>query len=263
MLGQQCIGRSGANRDIEKAYGSAESFQGFDLAELLEEDSHANSFDLASRPVPAYPNQFGKLGELIKGFRQERIATLVALSPAPPRSRLAGRARLHQSLRLQQVMPQPLSRLIEQNTPVALKARGNAELEGLQLPAWRIALVTDREFFGQQTLTSSGYVRRRKAASRTVDPNKMRPGDFVVHRNHGIGRFKAMEKLAISGDIRDYRGRSMPMARSGWLPISWAAWAGIRATSETAPAQPHGRMPPGPRPRNAPRKPCARWRWTW
>jgi len=34
--------------------------------------------------------------------------------------------------------------------------------------------------------------RRRKAASRTVDPNKMRPGDFVVHRNHGIGRFKAM-----------------------------------------------------------------------
>jgi transcription-repair coupling factor (superfamily II helicase) len=98
-----------------------------------------------------------------------------------------------------------IGRLIEQNTPVALKAKGNAELEGVLLPAWRVALVTDREFFGQQTLTSTGYVRRRrKAASRTVDPNKMRPGDFVVHRNHGIGRFKAMDKLALSGDVRDY-----------------------------------------------------------
>ena len=26
----------------------------------------------------------------------------------------------------------------------------------------------------------------------------------MVHRNHGIGRFKAMEKLAVSGDVRDY-----------------------------------------------------------
>ena len=47
-----------------------------------------------------------------------------------------------------------ISRLIEQNTLVALKVRGTAELEGLQLPAWRIALVTDREFFGQQSLSS-------------------------------------------------------------------------------------------------------------
>jgi transcription-repair coupling factor (superfamily II helicase) len=46
--------------------------------------------------------------------------------------------------------------------------------------------------------------RRRKAASRTVDPNKMRPGDFVVHRNHGIGKFIKLEKLAISGESRDY-----------------------------------------------------------
>jgi transcription-repair coupling factor (superfamily II helicase) len=32
----------------------------------------------------------------------------------------------------------------------------------------------------------------------------MQPGDFVVHRNHGIGRFQRLEKLAIGGDARDY-----------------------------------------------------------
>jgi transcription-repair coupling factor (superfamily II helicase) len=66
-------------------------------------------------------------------------------------------------------------------------------------------LLSDREFFGQHSLTATGYVRRRrKAASRTVDPNKMRPGDFVVHRNHGIGRFLRLEKLAIGAESRDY-----------------------------------------------------------
>ena len=190
---------------IDHAYSAAETFNGFDLAELLEEDNHPNSFDLASRPVPAYPNQFGKLGELIKGFQTQKTAVwLVSAQP----SRAVALLEEHDCI--SRFVPnngdtQAITRLLEQNTPVALKSSGHAELEGLQLPAWKVVLVTDREFFGQQTLSSSGYVRRRrKAASRTVDPNKMRPGDFVVHRNHGIGRFKAMEKLAVSGDVRDY-----------------------------------------------------------
>ena len=189
----------------EQALAASEGFAGFDLAELHESDSHANSFDLASRPVPAYPNQFGKLAELIKGFQRDR-ARVWLLSAQPSRAV----ALLEEHDCISRFVPNAgdlasIDRLIEQNTPVALKTKGTAELEGLQLPAWKLALITDREFFGQQSLTATGYVRRRrKAASRTVDPNKMRPGDFVVHRNHGIGRFLKLEKLAISGESRDY-----------------------------------------------------------
>ena len=49
------------HRAPEQALATTDAFAGFDLAELHESDNHANSFDLASRPVPAYPNQFGKL----------------------------------------------------------------------------------------------------------------------------------------------------------------------------------------------------------
>ena len=193
------------HRSIAEAMEQAEAFPGYDLAELLEDDNHSNGFDLSSRPVPAYPNQFGKLGELIKGYQQERQAVwLVSAQP----SRAVALLEEHDCI--SRFVPnaadhQAIDRLIEQGTPVALKSKGTAELEGLQLPAWRVVLVTDREFFGQQNLTSTGYIRRRrKAASRTVDPNKMQPGDFVVHRNHGIGRFQKLEKLAISGEVRDY-----------------------------------------------------------
>ena len=224
------------HRPIAEAYNAAESFSGFDLAELLEEDNHPNSFDLASRPVPAYPNQFGKLAELVKGFQKERTA-LWLVSAQPSRAV----ALLEEHDCVSRFIPNAgdapaIERLIEQNTPVALKSGGTAELEGFQLPAWRVALVTDREFFGQQTLGSSGYVRRRrKAASRTVDPNKMRPGDYVVHRNHGIGRFKAMEKLAISGDVRDYL---VVQYSDGILRVAADQLGSLgryRATSETPP----------------------------
>ena len=187
---------------LEEASGG---FTGFDLAELHESDDHANSFDLASRPVPAYPNAFGKLAELIKGFQREKAAVWL-LSAQPSRAT----ALLEEHDCISRFVPNPgdlpaIERLMEQGTPVALKSRGTAELEGLQLPAWKLVLITDREFFGQHALAATGYVRRRrKAASRTVDPNKMRPGDFVVHRNHGIGKFLKLEKLAIGGESRDY-----------------------------------------------------------
>ncbi len=184
---------------------ASERFGGFDLAELHESDTHPNSFDLASRSVPAHPNAFGKLAALIKGFQQEK-ARVWLLSAQPSRAV----ALLEEHDCVTRFVPNPgdhpaIERLIEQNTPVALKLRGTAELEGLQLPAWKLVLISDREFFGQHALAATGYVRRRrKAASRTVDPGKMQPGDFVVHRNHGIGRFLRLEKLAIGGEERDY-----------------------------------------------------------
>ena len=157
-----------------------------------------------------------------------------------------------------------ISRLIEQNTPVALKASGTAELEGLQLPAWRIALVTDREFFGQQTLGSSGYVRRRrKAASKTVDPNKMRPGDYVVHRNHGIGRFKAMEKLAISGDVRDYLAVQYADGILRVAADQLGTSANIRPTTEKPPRSARWGEQPGRRPKSEPVKRSVRLPLIW
>jgi transcription-repair coupling factor (superfamily II helicase) len=193
------------HRPPAAALQGLEAFRGFDLAELQETDHHPNSFDLASRAVPAHPNAFGRLAGLVKGYQAAK--TRVWLVSAQP-SRAVALLEEHDCIA--RFVPNPLDRpaierLIEQNTPVALKSRGSAELEGLQLPAWKLVLLTDREFFGQHSLAASGYVRRRRrAASRTVDPLRMVPGDFVVHRNHGIGRFLKLEKLAIGGESRDY-----------------------------------------------------------
>ncbi len=193
------------HRPPDAALADLEAFAGFDLAELLERDSATNSFDLASRPVPAHPNAFGRLAEQVRSYlRDQQQVWLLSAQP----SRAVALLEEHDCVA--RFVPNPgdlpaIDRLVAQRTPVALKSRGTAELEGVQLPAWKLVLVTDRECFGQHSLAATGFVRRRRrAASRTVDPNRMVPGDYVVHRNHGIGRFLKLEKLVLGGEARDY-----------------------------------------------------------
>ncbi|MBV5261787.1 transcription-repair coupling factor [Synechococcus moorigangaii CMS01] len=171
------------------------------LTELA--DASDNSLDLSCRPVPITPHQFGKLAEILRGKR-EIYSTITLdkyntwlISAQPSRSV----ALLQEHDCAAQFIPNPkdypaIDRHQIQGTAIALKYKGQAELEGFILPTFRLAVVTDREFYGQHALTSFGYIRkRRRAVSKTVDVNKLNPGDYIVHKSHGIGRFLKIETL--------------------------------------------------------------------
>ncbi len=191
------------HRPFADTLADAEIFPRLFLSELTEVNH--GGLNLASRPVLAIPHQFGKLAETI---RQEcdRKYSVWLVSAQPSRSV----ALLQEHDCPAQFIPNPrdynaIDKLQGQRVPVAVKYSGLAELEGFVLPTFRIAIVTDREFFGQHTLATGGYVRkRRRAASKQVDPNKMKPGDFVVHRSHGIGKFIKLESLTLNHETRDY-----------------------------------------------------------
>ncbi|MGD1907360.1 MAG: DEAD/DEAH box helicase [Leptolyngbyaceae cyanobacterium] len=199
---QPAIAPPAIHRAFSDLDADQERFSCVHLMELAEENRGLN---LASRPIPAIPHQFGKLAETIRQER-DRPAAIWLVSAQPSRSV----ALLQEHDCPAQFLPNPrdypaIDRLHTQHVPVAVKYSGLAELEGFVLPTFRLAIVTDREFFGQHSLATPGYVRkRRRAASKQVDPNKMKPGDFVVHRNHGIGRFKKLESLTVDRQTREY-----------------------------------------------------------
>jgi transcription-repair coupling factor (superfamily II helicase) len=178
-----------------------EKFHCVYLEELAEVGGQA--IDLSSRPIPITPHQFGKLAEILRGKREIYSAITLdkyntwLVSAQPSRSV----SLLQEHDCAAQFIPNPkdfpaIDKHQIQGTAIALKYKGQAELEGFILPTFRIAIVTDREFFGQHALTSFGYVRkRRRAASKTVDVNKLRPGDYVVHKSHGVGQFINIETL--------------------------------------------------------------------
>ena len=98
-----------------------------------------------------------------------------------------------------------INELINYSTPIILKSKNNYDLEGFYLPIWKVAIFTDKELYAQQNISSSIFTRRRrKSVSSKIDINKINPGDFIVHKNHGIGKFLKIEKINIIGESRDY-----------------------------------------------------------
>ncbi len=190
------------HRSFDECLADVAKFKTLYLSELSEENDGIN---LASRSVPVTPHQFAKLAETI---RQERARnfSIWLLSAQPSRSV----SLLQEHDCPAQFIPNPrdyqaIDKLQINHTPITLKYSGLAELEGFILPTYRIVIVTDREFFGQHSLATPGYIRKRhKATSKQVDPNKLRPGDYVVHRNHGVGKFVKLESLTINNETRDY-----------------------------------------------------------
>ena len=189
------------HRSFADSIATAAEFNKLYLAELVEEIG----LNLASRPVPSTPHQYAKLAETLRNERDRRFSTWL-ISAQPSRSV----SLLQEHDCPAQFIPNPrdylaIDRLQIQHTPVALKYSGLAELEGFILPTFRLVVVTDREFYGQHSLASGGYVRkRRRAASKQVDPNKLAQGDYVVHRSHGLGQFIKLESLTINRETREY-----------------------------------------------------------
>lgn len=176
-----------------------------EIAEVTNGNATPAPINLASRPVPAVPHQFGKLAELLREERDRRFGIWL-VSAQPSRSV----ALLQEHDCPAQFIPNPkdypaIDKLQIQHTPVAVKYSGLAELEGFILPTFRLVVVTDREFFGQHSLATPSYIRkRRRTASKQVDPNKLQPGDYVVHRNHGVGKFLKLESLTVNNETREY-----------------------------------------------------------
>ncbi|WP_323100886.1 transcription-repair coupling factor [Intrasporangium sp. YIM S08009] len=69
----------------------------------------------------------------------------------------------------------------------------------------RLEVVTETDLTGQAGSTSTKDMRRMPSRRRNqVDPLQLRPGDHVVHEQHGVGRFVEMMQRTVAGATREY-----------------------------------------------------------
>ena len=70
---------------------------------------------------------------------------------------------------------------------------------GFELTDTKLAIYTDHEIFNR-------YKRKRRTAKfaqdeALVDYDSLKPGDYIVHINHGIGIFEGLKKITIDGNL--------------------------------------------------------------
>jgi len=104
-------------------------------------------------------------------------------------------------------------------TGVPYVATGLLE-HGFTWPAVRLAMLTENDLAGQPGGRSSTKDMRRMPSRRRggVDPLQLTAGDYVVHEQHGVGRFVEMTSRTAAGATREYLVIEYAPSRRGQPP---------------------------------------------
>ena len=89
--------------------------------------------------------------------------------------------------------------LIENQTQITV----GGFTSGFSLPNNNLVYLTERELFNKVT-HHSRRIKTMENAQRLRSYTELKPGDYVVHVNHGIGRFEGIKTLENNGVKRDY-----------------------------------------------------------
>ncbi|MDQ0430874.1 transcription-repair coupling factor (superfamily II helicase) [Planomicrobium stackebrandtii] len=74
---------------------------------------------------------------------------------------------------------------------------------GFEMPLQRLTVITDSELFKQQPKKKT-RAQKLTNAERIKSYSEIKPGDYIVHIHHGIGRFVGIETLESGGVHKDY-----------------------------------------------------------
>lgn len=78
------------------------------------------------------------------------------------------------------------------------------QLKGFEYPEYKVCVISDREVFGEAKRKLRSSKSKKKGISKIKSFAELKPGDYVVHANHGIGVYKGIKQIDVGGHKRDY-----------------------------------------------------------
>lgn len=147
---------------------------------------------LAAQPAEAYRGDLERAVADIRGWLAEGYRVTVVHPGHGPAERM-------------------VEVLGEHDVPAGLDADGEGVVavttgcvtQGFVDPSVRLALVTGEDLSGQKASTRD--MRKMPARrKKQIDPLELKAGDYVVHEQHGVGRFVEMMQREMAGATREY-----------------------------------------------------------
>ncbi|NLZ48351.1 MAG: transcription-repair coupling factor [Clostridiales bacterium] len=78
------------------------------------------------------------------------------------------------------------------------------QLKGYEFPELKLCIISDKEVFGEAKKKTRKSAALKKGVSKIKSFTDLKPGDYVVHTNHGIGIYKGIKHLEVQGLKRDF-----------------------------------------------------------
>lgn len=93
------------------------------------------------------------------------------------------------------------------------------QLKGFEYPDLKLCIISDKEVFGEAKRKTSKKASKKKGVSKIKSFAELKPGDYVVHANHGIGVYKGIKQLEVQGHKRDYLDISYDKGDKLYVPV--------------------------------------------
>ena len=77
-------------------------------------------------------------------------------------------------------------------------------VKGFECPDFKVSVISDKEVFGEAKKVLPKKKSKKKGVGKITSFTELKPGDYVVHANHGIGVFKGIKQIDVAGNTRDY-----------------------------------------------------------
>jgi transcription-repair coupling factor (superfamily II helicase) len=161
-------------------------------------DDDAVNVTLSAQPVPLYHGDTGRVVDDLKRWTGDgwRIAVVFpANGPAERAAEVLRDAGLGVSL---------VDRLAEAPPPGVVTITTGGLDHGFVDEAARLAIVTGNDISGGRGASTKDMRKMPARRRNTIDPLELRAGDFVVHEQHGIGRYVEMVQRTVNGAEREY-----------------------------------------------------------
>jgi transcription-repair coupling factor (superfamily II helicase) len=159
----------------------------------LDDDSRA----VAARAAQSYRGETERAMADVRGWLRAGWRVLLVTEGHGPAERLAEVLRAEDiGTRLAPDVPTPPDPGVATVTTASLD-------RGFVSDHLRLAVLTETDLAGQRAATKD----MRKMPSRrrdAIDPLQLRPGDLVVHEQHGVGRYVEMVQRTVAGATREY-----------------------------------------------------------
>jgi transcription-repair coupling factor (superfamily II helicase) len=183
--------------------------------ETADGESQPESFGtIKAAPAPAYRGDAARMLADIRGWLADGWRVVLVTEGHGPAQRLAEMLRGEGfGARLGDITESP-----EAGVPYV----STGELrQGFSWPSVRLALLTEADLAARGASRPSSRDERRMPSTRRrggVDPLQLKPGDYVVHEQHGVGRFIEMTSRTAAGATREYLVLEYAPARRGHPP---------------------------------------------
>ncbi|HHV61937.1 MAG TPA: transcription-repair coupling factor [Firmicutes bacterium] len=150
----------------------------------------------SGKPAEMFHGKFELLAKDVKNWKRKKYRVAMVVSTEERATRLV------EALREEEI-----DAIFVRNIGHELKP-GNVVVtvghleSGFEFPSLRLIILTDNEIYGnsKQRVRLAPVEKGARIAS-YLDLN---PGDYVVHVNHGIGKYMGVETLEVAGAKRDY-----------------------------------------------------------